>query len=208
MKNLWLLIPVKELGRGKSRLAQTLTPVQRAALTRQILERTLKVAAATHCFAEILVVSTDRTAHNLAMHAGAQSLCEDGFGLNQALEEARAYALARGAEATLIVPADLPLLTNTDLTRLVRAAETGSQVVLAPSNDGGTNALLLSPPEIIDFHFGPNSFAHHRRAADTHNARIAVIQSPSLAFDVDWPADLQRLGVLHTPLTAGTTMGS
>lgn len=202
MNDLWLLIPVKQLGQGKSRLAALLTPHQRADLTRRILSRTLALAAETDCFAEILVVSADPVAHELAAQAGASSLCEAPMGLNGALVQARAHALARGAGATLVLPADLPLLTAADVTTIVGRAETGNQVVLAPSHDCGTNALLLTPPGIIDFAFGPESFRHHKQAAAARNARVAVVRTPSLAFDVDWPSDLRWLHSASSPQAA------
>jgi 2-phospho-L-lactate guanylyltransferase len=119
--------------------------------------------------------------------------------LNHALRQATGSAQAHGADAVLILPADLPRITPDDITQLVRIAETQATVdplrpcmVIAPSQDGGTNALLLRPPTAIDFAFGPDSFQRHRAQAAAVGASCHVVHAPGLAFDLDRPRDLSR----------------
>ena len=66
-------------------------------------------------------------------------------------------------------------------------------MVIAPSHDGGTNALWLQPPQAIPFAYGPNSFERHCHLAEKANIPYTVLDSPTLAFDLDWPDDLERL---------------
>jgi 2-phospho-L-lactate/phosphoenolpyruvate guanylyltransferase len=91
------------------------------------------------------------------------------------------------------LPADLPLLTVEDLRHLHHLAATGRGLVIAPSRGGGTSALLLRPPHAIPFAFGPASFAQHCRLAAEHGYGCVVYESPTLAFDVDTPADWAEL---------------
>ena len=72
-------------------------------------------------------------------------------------------------------------------------------VVIAPSHDGGTNALLLYPPYVIDFAFGPDSFRRHHRQAIQADVAVQIVQSSTLAFDIDWPADLRLLESMDIP---------
>ena len=66
----------------------------------------------------------------------------------------------------------------------------GPTVVLVPDRHGtGTNALVLRPPDVIDFAFGPNSREAHRRAAAAAGAAYLEVTGP-LAIDIDTPADL------------------
>jgi 2-phospho-L-lactate guanylyltransferase (CobY/MobA/RfbA family) len=67
-------------------------------------------------------------------------------------------------------------------------------VVVAPSDArDGTNALLLSPPGVIEPAFGPSSLEAHLRAAAAVGASVQVVADPELGFDLDTPDDLERL---------------
>lgn len=185
----WLIVPVKSLGESKSRLAAVLPAGARAGLMRRLLRHVLTIAQAADCFAEIMVISRDPQVWALAHLAGVGVLREDGHTLNAALEQARQAALGDHAEAILVLPADLPQLTVADLDALVALAQTGPGVVIAPSSMGGTSALLLRPPDAIPFAFGIDSFARHCLLAQAADLPCRVHQSPTLAFDVDLPAD-------------------
>ena len=67
-------------------------------------------------------------------------------------------------------------------------------VVIVPDRHGsGTNALRLTPPEVIAPAFGPGSFARHARLAAAAGAVVRIAQVPSLELDVDTPGDLAAL---------------
>lgn len=196
--SVWLVAPVKPLDESKSRLAACLAQTERAALTRTLLERTLLLARASRCFEALLVVSRDDAVLNVAAAAGALTLHEAGSDLNLALEQGCAQAWQQGADAALILPTDLPLLTAADIATLV-ARHTAHGIVLSPSQDGGTNALLLPLPAPLPFCFGVDSFARHRQAALAADLDVAVYTSPTLAFDLDRPEDLALLRAGATP---------
>jgi 2-phospho-L-lactate guanylyltransferase len=200
----WLLAPVKPLAEAKSRLAAILNGEERAAVMRDLLERTLMLAAGSELFDELLVISRDPLVWEVARRLGARALPEEGEDLNRALEQGRRYAAAAGVNHLLVLPADLPWLTRTDLQELCRLGETGGSdgisggisdggTVIAPSQDGGTNALYLRLPHAMPFCFGENSFARHLAAAAALGAAARVYDSPTLRFDLDTPADLARL---------------
>ncbi len=114
---------------------------------------------------------------------------------------ARGAAVARHASAILILPADLPLVTMASLDRLLDAADAalaaghGQPLVVAAPSDarGGTNALLLSPPNVIEPAFGPGSLEAHVRAARAADASVQLVIDPQLGFDLDTPEDLERI---------------
>jgi len=188
--NLWLLVPVKPLGEGKSRLAHQLNAVQRAELSRRLLAGVLGAAQEAGVLTGMLVISRDPAVLSQAAAAGAVPLHEATTGLNEALSQGRAVALSRGAEAVLVLPADLPLIIPQDIRTLYAEGEAGPGIVIAPSHDGGTNALLLRPPTAIEFAFGPHSFTRHCALAAAAGLPQRVVDSPTLAFDIDWPQDL------------------
>jgi 2-phospho-L-lactate guanylyltransferase len=78
-----------------------------------------------------------------------------------------------------------------DLRELVDMAGPPPVVVLAPDRrQAGTNALLVSPPGLIEYVFGPSSFDRHRASALAAGARVLVCDRPGLALDLDLPEDL------------------
>lgn len=193
--NLWLLVPVKPFGEGKSRLAGELDPVQRSDLSRRLLGHLLSIAHDSDLFTGILVVSRDDLVRQIATEAGVATMHELGHGLNDALEAAREQVLQWDADAIVVLPSDLPWVTKADLDALVRAGER-APVVLAPSQDGGTNALYLRPADAIKFSYGKQSALRHAQLAAQRGFSTVLLESPTLAFDVDSPSDFQRLA--HT----------
>jgi 2-phospho-L-lactate guanylyltransferase len=190
------LIPVKNLDAAKSRLTPPFSIDERAALTIDMLMRVLAVCQASRRFARITVVSPDDTVLMIAEEMGAAPLQQASIGLNPALEEARADAIARGADAILILHADLPRLTADEIGAMIDLLPALPAAVLAPDDTGtGTNALLLAPPDTLPFHFGVGSFALHRAAAEARDLPFAIARAPGIAGDVDTPDDVRRLVV-------------
>ncbi len=141
-------------------------PRHAARLVHLLLHHTLQTAHATNRFANILVISRDHKVLEIARSLDATAASESGDGLNQALIQARRQADMAGAAATLILPADLPLVTVNDLYALLALGEAGAEMVLSPSRDDGTNALFLRDRVEINFEFGPHSFRRHKQTGD------------------------------------------
>lgn len=190
------IIPVKPFAEGKARLAPVLSPASREALCRRLFKHVLDIACATKSLDDILVVSDDDEAHVMAEGRGAASLSEQGpAGLNAALELACGHARAHLFSTILVLPADLAFVTAAEIDAMVTAgAGRGPAMVIAADEAGdGTNALLLSPPDLIGFSFGEASFEAHLKAARAKNVDPVIIERPGLAFDVDAPDDLSRI---------------
>jgi 2-phospho-L-lactate guanylyltransferase len=187
---LWLIVPVKSFGEGKSRLASALSPDSRAEFSRQWLTHVLSTAAQWKHLAGMMVISHDPAVLALAAALGAQPIVEEGNDLNSALAQASHIAREAGAEGVLMLPSDLPLLTIEDLDELYKLALAGNGMVIAPSHDGGTNALLLRPPQAIAYAFGEDSFARHMAMAAAAKVACHIYRSSRLALDIDRPEDL------------------
>ena len=197
---LWAIVPVKPLRRGKSRLAGALSENERADLNRLLLERTLRTLTDLKEVEQVLVVSRDSSALAIARELGARTVQEDGAPtLNTALKRATVVAQVYASRGVLVVPADLPLLSSQDILTLLERATDPPVIVIAPDrHHKGTNALLLSPADIIEYDFGQDSFKRHCERARKAGARLEVVDLPSLGLDLDLPEDLEIVRKLET----------
>ena len=192
---LWAIVPVKPLRRGKSRLAEVLTPDERTDLNRRLLAHTLDTLTAIPELEHVLVISRDQAALTLAREYGARTVQESGAPqLNVALTRATVVARNYATRGVLIVPADLPLITPEDVKAMLELANDPPVVVVAPDHrHEGTNALLVCPAGLIDYEFGPDSFQRHCGRAEKAGARLEICELPSLALDMDIPEDLEKV---------------
>jgi 2-phospho-L-lactate guanylyltransferase len=195
---LWLVVPVKSLRDGKSRLAPALSAAERRAFNEWLLLRTLQQAALFPGLERTLLVSACEEACACASAQGAQVLKERSpGGLNEALRQAQRALSELGATRMLTVSSDLPLLRAQDLGELAGAASAQS-IALAPDRDRqGTNGLCLHVSVPFDFAFGPNSFARHLNGTTRLGLDLAVVERAGLAFDVDTPDHLRELHARH-----------
>ena len=198
---LWAIVPVKPLRRGKSRLAGTLTDDERAQLNENLLNHTLETLSGLKELEQVLVVSRDPHALTIARKHGARTVREDGQPqLNTALTRATVVAKVHATSGVLILPADLPLLSQTDILSLIERATNPPVVVIAPDrHEKGTNALLMSPAGLIEYDFGDGSYHRHCQRAKKAGARLEIVNLPSLSLDLDLPEDLALLDKF-TPL--------
>lgn len=192
---LWAIVPVKPLRKAKSRLAAVISSDERAELGRKMLMHTLGVIARVPGIGKMMVVSRDSSVISLARDFGATTVSERGRPtLNRALSRATRVALGYGTRAVLVLHSDLPLLQVDEIKAMIALAGKSPVVVIAPDHKGtGTNALLCSPPGVIDYHFGENSFEKHQAAAQAAGARVEICRRPGLGQDVDNPSDLAVL---------------
>jgi 2-phospho-L-lactate guanylyltransferase len=192
--SLWLVIPLRSLRDGKSRLAPALDPDQRYRLVEWLLTRTLEQAAQFPGLDRTLVVSPCEQARARALAGGAQVLEEHApGGLNHALRQAQ--LVLRGFEAArmLMISCDLPLLQAEDLQRLADASS-ATTIALAPDRaHQGTNAICLGSELDFEFSFGPDSLERHVARVRRLGKRVALVERDGLAFDLDLPADLTEL---------------
>jgi len=199
----WAIVPVKPLRRGKSRLAGILTEDERTDLNRALLQHTLQTLSELKEVDEVLVVSRDPQVLTIARNYGARTVREDGQPeLNTALKRATVIAQVYATRGVLVLPADLPLISREDALALVERATDPPVVVIAPDRHGkGTNALLISPAGLIEYHFGEDSFQRHCDLVKKAGARLEVVNLPSLGLDLDSPEDYEIIKNLEKTIS-------
>jgi 2-phospho-L-lactate/phosphoenolpyruvate guanylyltransferase len=190
------VIPVKPIDRALGRLASVLSPGERRDLQSAMLLDLLDACRDSAAVAATFVVTADAAAAELSRAAGARVLWDHvpPRGMNPAVAIGQAEVEDRLIDAALILTADLPLVRSQDLDAIVAALRPGRGAVLVPSRDGtGTNALALAPPFGIATRLGANSRALHEYALQNAGIAFCRLEIPSLALDVDTPADLLAL---------------
>lgn len=193
MTPLSIIIPVRSLEAGKTRLASHLCARERAGLVERMFRHVLDVATQCVPAAHVHVVSRSPALLALAEANGATSVPEKGCEHNSALVQAS--GVVDQAAPLLVLSADLPLVGKADIDAMVAALETADVVAATDRPGTGTNALLLRQPGMIDYAFGVGSLVKHGAAAGEKRLRFAVIRREGLMADVDEPADLALLEV-------------
>jgi len=188
-----IIIPVSSPEEGKSRLAGHLTDQARQKLA---LAMFVDVLEATEDFGRRFVVTRNPAALDLAQIHACTLVLDEGKGLNQALAKATACCLDAGTDRLLVLPADVALVNKEDLLDLFSEKEA---VVVAVSDDGGTNGLLLSPPDSIKPAFGFQSASAHVLAAREAGLSNRTVRLHSMLLDVDSHDDLVALSRLNGP---------
>jgi len=187
------IIPVKALPQAKSRLGALLSAAERRALVLAMLGDVLTAVGAASSIDHIGVISADPAVLMLAAQRGAEALPDQAHDLNTALTQAAAHYAARGAAAVLALPADIPLVQPQAIDGMIATQTAARGMVIAPSRDGGTNALLVWPPLALPFLFGVGSQARHLAAAHERGLAVHEFRTPGMELDVDRPDDLLLL---------------
>ena len=172
------VIPLRLGAPRKNRMAARLSPPERERLADQLFVHVAAVVTAHPQIARTIVLSPAQPPTN------AYEWRKDfGAGLNAELESLRAEV---PADDFLIVHADLPLLTDGDLTAMIDAAEEAGVAVAPDHTETGTNSVALKAGHRFAFAFGNGSLAAHLEACG--DAR--VVRRIGLALDIDCPGDL------------------
>ncbi|WP_273651580.1 2-phospho-L-lactate guanylyltransferase [Cellulomonas fimi] len=196
MTGWWVVVPVKDADRGKSRLADVLGPGERGRFVRSMALDTLAAASAADAVAGVVLVTPDRVLASWAQRGGALVVDEPaGGGLDAAVVAGEAFVRTRTPDAPVAaLLGDLPGLLPADLDAALRLASAHPRAHVPDVAGTGTTLLTAVAGSTLRPAFGAGSSARH--AAAGHLA-LDVPPDSSLRHDVDEPADLDTL--LDTP---------
>ena len=190
------IVPSKMFANAKTRLSAVLGPEDRIRLSSLMLEHTLSVLSSVLSLHQIIVVSADRRAQEMTIRSNAKFLYErNESGVNSAVMLADKYCVDHGADATIVIPQDLPLLNVIDIERVCSLAENEKQcVVICPSlRYDGTNLLLRKPSCVMGTFYDRDSYVTHIHAACRQDILVKVFVSKKIMTDIDTPEDLRQL---------------
>jgi 2-phospho-L-lactate/phosphoenolpyruvate guanylyltransferase len=202
------VLPIKTYVRAKQRLSEAVGVPDRRSLAEAMVGDVLDELPSVPGLDRVIVVTAEPSAAAAARAAGAD-VVHDPHEAGQsaaALIGVRA-ALEAGAERVLLVPGDCPAIDPGEIAGLLERQGQAGVVIVPDRHGAGTNALLLSPPDVIEPSFGPGSFARHAARAHAAETRVRVAEIRSLGLDVDTPDDLRALheALAGRPSTAPRT---
>lgn len=180
------LIPVNKLDEAKSRLSGMFSPEERKQLTLSMLSDVLESLKGI----ETVVISpTDlKSDIDSNFHFIKEERKE---GLGKAVEKASDFAVENGAEGTLFIPADTPLLTRHHVKEIIGLGKI-HPLIISPSSRGGTGILYRRPPDVIGARFTSQSFSDHKKEAKKRGVAPFIYDSFELSLDIDLPEDIYR----------------
>ena len=173
------VVPLRLGAPRKSRLASSLSPLERERLADQLFTHVTGVVGNHPGVTRLIVLSPVRPQSSVVRWQA-----DLGRGLNAELEALRKELRA---EDLLVLHADLPLLASEDVTAMISAArQTG--VSIAPDHrETGTNAVAIQNERSFPFAFGSASLAAHLAAT---GGETSLVRRIGLALDIDLPEDL------------------
>lgn len=197
MMKTFAIVPVKRFENAKTRLSSMLDTEDRIRLSSLMLEDTLQILSVTPPLTQVIIVSADKRADEIATKHGAKFLPEEKEkGVNSAVALADGYCIEKeAADATIVIPHDLPLLDSIVISKACELAEKESTcIVICPSvRYDGTNMLLRKPPSVIGTFYETDSYNMHVRTAIKLGIPVKPLLSKSLMYDIDTPEDALHL---------------
>lgn len=189
-----LLIPFKSLATAKQRLADALDAQQRSQLAEAMLCDVLSAAAGVRERIDVAIVTGDIRAQQMAAEHGFL-IIQDTRNESEtaAIETATEWAEHNGYNTTIVVPADIPLITPEELHRVLDAAPVEGAVFVPAYDRRGSNCILRRPASIIPLRFGNDSFLPHCEAMKKTGKDLVILEMPGIGLDIDNPHELEML---------------
>ena len=180
------ILPAKRFDDAKQRLAPAFQLGHRRALVEAMFsDAMLAVRRVPSIDQTLVVITSDPVVAQIAAGHEAIVIDDTASSHSEAAQLGISEALAIDATRALLVAGDCPLLDPAELDQLIARPVPARSVLIVPDRHGsGTNALLLTPPDVIPPAFGEGSCRRHADLATSHGATAEVVELPSLALDI------------------------
>ena len=201
--SIWAVVPIKETGLAKQRLASLFPQSFRRRLALAMFEDTLRAVSAVADLEGMIVVTLDPAATGIALQFGAQVWNDGARDGHTGAVTAAARRIGADGATLLTMPGDIPLVSASEIDQLVRMHGNDRAFTIVPARDKqGSNSILCSPADAVPLRFGSNSFFPHLAAAQESGIEPRVVEIPSIALDIDEPDDVAEfMRVPSTTLT-------
>lgn len=144
---------------------------------------------------KVALVTKDKNAQKLARTFGVKIIKEGkNEGHTHAVASALNHSLVSKYDRVLLLPADIPTMKESELKKILQAQSAFPFLLFVPArNKRGTNAILISPPDIFVPQYGDDSFKPHIRRAEESGIHFKILDLPGVALDVDTVNDMREL---------------
>jgi 2-phospho-L-lactate/phosphoenolpyruvate guanylyltransferase len=193
---IFAIVPVKSFENAKSRFGSFLNTHERIRLSGMLLERTISTLKKTPSIQKILLVSADNRIKGIASNYGVTFLEEiKEAGVNSAVTLADEFCISARADASLVLPTDLPLIVPEDIDITCKSVlDEEDCVILCPSYKfDGSNVLLRKPCNIIRTSYDKESYPNHVLAGISSNVKTRVLFLDRLMIDIDTVNDIKKM---------------
>lgn len=188
------IVTAKRFHSAKQRLAGSIDEDLRRRLVEAMLGDVLEAVSKARTISQILVVTGEGAAEELAAGFGAEVMHDpEDLGHSGAATMGVSRALELKAECVALLPGDCPLLDSRELDRLLTGLPTPFVSVVPDRHGTGTNALAIAPPDAIAPAFGEGSCERHLKIASDAGIPHTTERLSTLALDLDTPADFVAL---------------
>jgi 2-phospho-L-lactate guanylyltransferase len=189
-----LLIPFKSLATAKQRLATALNPQQRSQFAEAMLRDVLTAAAGVTDRIDIALVTGDPQAQAMAREFHFLVIPDErNESETAAIEMATAGCERRGYDTSIVIPADIPLITALELHRVLDEAPAEGALIVPAYDRRGSNCILRRPASIIPLRFGNDSFLPHCQAMRRLGKPLIILELRGIGLDVDNSHELELL---------------
>ncbi|WP_019137571.1 2-phospho-L-lactate guanylyltransferase [Cellulomonas massiliensis] len=190
MTRWWVVVPVKEAARGKSRLAGVLPDDDRTALVRAMALDTLAAVRGARSVAGVVLVCSDEALARVAADDTATAplvvVDDPAAGLDAAVLAGAHEARRRAPGCPLaVVLGDLPLLTPEGVEEVLDRAAPHERAHVPDA--AGTGTTVLTALTSLRPSFGSGSSARHAAAG---HVPLTLPAGSGARHDVDVPDDL------------------
>lgn len=187
------IVPVKTFSRAKTRL--NLSPEKTEKVCGIMLESVLATLFKSEAIEKTAIVSKDETALGIGKKFGATEIYDhDELGVNNAVKLADNYFQNENFDSTVVFPQDIPLIQEEDIQALLDFKTQNKCVLVVPSRKlDGTNALLRTPPDVMETHYDEDSFRIHLDTAEKKDAASSLVLIGRIMLDVDDKSDLDLI---------------
>ena len=192
---MWAVLPAKDFRNAKKRLSPALSPQERQSLFAIMLEDVLEAAVNAPSLDGVMVVTRDPQAASLARKYNVEVNNEPSNDGQSAAVARAVYQLNQSRRnGILTLPGDTPNLRSSEIEAIIAKHPPAPAMSIVPSHDKlGSNCIALTPPNLIPFHFGHESFQPHLdEATKRHINPVVHLDLPGIGLDIDTPADLVR----------------
>ena len=184
-----VLLPVKDFGNAKQRLAGALDGSTRAGLARAMCLDVFQALVRTRVPERVVVFTAADEVIQMARPFGFDVVFEKAVDGHSAAVNHMVSDLMSSSARIVSIASDLPRLAPSEIDFALDAAS--DPVTLIPSRDWtGTNGVVFLTPARIEMEYGEGSFRRHLSKAAAAGHRADVMNLPGMAFDIDTPEDL------------------